>query len=80
MKFDEKDILYELSWDTEIAIQAAAYSVYRELLPDGREPVTPKQFHELFDKNLDAFHSLIEKEMEEIAGELHEMGTKLNGS
>ena len=79
MKFDEKDILYELSWDTEIAIQAAAYSVYQKLLPDDREPVTPKQFHELFDRNLEAFHQLIEVEMEEIAGELHEMGSKLNG-
>lgn len=78
MKFEEKEVLYEMAWDTEIAIQAAAYSVYQKLLPNDREPITQKQFHNLFERNLDAFHQLIEDEMTEIAGDLHEMSEKLN--
>ena len=65
MKYDEKELLFDLEWDNEIAIQAAAYSVYQKLLPKDREPITPKQFHNLFDRNLLTFHKLIDEEMDE---------------
>ena len=62
MKYDEKETLYELAFDTEVAIQAAAYSVYQKLLPNDREPITHKQFHKLFDRNYEAFQKLFEED------------------
>ena len=62
MKYDEKELLFNLALDNEIAMQAAAYSVYQKLLPKDREPITPKQFHNLFDRNLETFHELFEEE------------------
>ena len=55
-----------MAFDAEAAIQAAAYSVYQKLLPKYREPISQKQFHILFDRNLDAFHKLVEEEMDEM--------------
>ena len=49
--YRDDDLTEKLSFDQRVSIQAAAYTMYLQLTPDNKKPITARQFHELFVDN-----------------------------
>lgn len=57
-------IVEELSIEQRKSLQAAAYTLYQQLTPNNKKPITPREFHNAFKDNWIAF-AHIEEEYKE---------------
>ncbi len=58
----DEELKDDLSFDQRVSIQAAAYTVYLQLTPSNKKPITPREFHNEFIDNWEIFANMECKE------------------
>ncbi len=48
----------DILFDQRISIQAAAYTIYFQLTPNNKKPITPREFHDRFIDNWEIFANM----------------------
>ena len=61
----EKDFMADLVNEHRTSVQEAAYTIYTEMLPNNRKPMSPRDFHTRFKDNWIAFAHLEDEEVQE---------------
>lgn len=51
----DEDLIEVLQFEYRVSIQAAAYTVYEQLTPSNKKPVSQRAFHNLFRDNWQLF-------------------------
>ncbi len=62
--YREEDLRDDILFDQRVSIQAAAYTIYQQLTPANKKPLTPREFRNLFVDNWDIFGNM-EKQKQE---------------
>lgn len=65
MTLREKDFMEDLVNEHRSSVQAVAYTIYTEKLPNSRKPMSPRDFHTRFKDNGIAFAYLEDEEVQE---------------
>lgn len=53
--YREEDLRDDILFDQHVCIQAAAYTVYLQLMPNNKKPLTPREFRNQFIDNWNIF-------------------------
>ncbi len=53
--YREEDLCDDVVFEQRTSIQAAAYTIYLQLTPNSKKPLTPREFHALFVNNWEIF-------------------------
>ena len=61
----DQEMVDMLSSDNRAAIQAAAYTIYVELTPNNKKPISQREFHQKFRDNWEFFMNTIQREYDE---------------
>lgn len=63
--YRDDELVEKLSFDQRVSIQATAYTIYLQLTPNNKKPITPREFRELFIDNWEIFSNMENKEIGE---------------
>ena len=58
MRFRDEEIIEEIVVEQHIRIQAAAYTIYVELTPNNKKPISQEEFNRKFKVNCNIFGNL----------------------
>lgn len=59
--YREEDLRDDVVFEQRASIQAAAYTIYLQLAPNTKNPLTPREFHALFANNWEIFADIENK-------------------
>lgn len=60
--YRDDELRDEILFDQRVSIQAAAYTIYLQLTPSNKKPLTPREFHDVFVDNWEIFGNMETKE------------------
>lgn len=60
--YRDDELRDEILFDQRVSIQAAAYTIYLQLTPSNKKPLTPREFHDVFVDNWEIFGNMESKE------------------
>lgn len=60
--YRDDELRDEILFDQRVSIQAAAYTIYLQLTPSNKKPLTPREFHDVFVDNWEIFGNIESKE------------------
>ncbi len=56
--YRDDELRDEIIFDQRVSIQAAAYTIYLQLTPNNKKPLTPREFQEKFIDNWEIFGNM----------------------
>lgn len=62
--YRDDELRDDILFDQRVSIQAAAYTIYLELTPNNKKPLTPREFRDKFIDNWEIFGNMENKEKE----------------
>ncbi|MDD6060526.1 MAG: hypothetical protein PUB97_09130 [Ruminococcus sp.] len=62
--YRDEELRDDILFDQRVSIQAAAYTIYLELTPNNKKPLTPREFRDKFIDNREIFGNMENKEKE----------------
>lgn len=59
--YRDEELCNEVLFDQRVSIQAAAYTIYLQLTPNNKKPLTPREFRNIFIDNWEIFGNMENK-------------------
>ncbi|GEM_PF-5831261 len=56
--YRDDELRDDIIFDQRVSIQAAAYTIYLQLTPNNKKPLTPREFQEKFIDNWEIFGNM----------------------
>ena len=56
--YKDDELRNDIIFDQRVSIQAAAYTIYLQLTPNNKKPLTPREFQEKFIDNWEIFGNM----------------------
>ena len=60
--YRDDELRDEIMFDQRVSIQAAAYTIYLQLTPSNKKPLTPREFRDKFIDNWEIFGNMEDKD------------------
>lgn len=57
----EQELLEEIVYQDRVSVQAAAYTIYVQMTPNNKKPISPREFHREFVDNWEMFNKIENK-------------------